>query len=104
MNHQDFGNIVFRKYIHNKPIHNHINTDPIDKIANADECDKHTNVGKSLATTIQNARISKGFKTQREFAQKLNLPVAIINQYETGKAMPDNKIMQRLRTVLGKLN
>lgn len=60
----------------------------------------HKTVSATLAKTIQQARIARGFKTQKDLAQALNVPPNIINQYESGKAIPDNSVMQKLRRIL----
>lgn len=53
-----------------------------------------------LATTIQQARSAKGM-TRQELAQKLNVKTGVIAEYETGKAVVDHKLLQRMSTVLG---
>jgi putative transcription factor len=54
-----------------------------------------------MAKAIQNGRIAKGFKTQKDLAVAIGVPANIINSYESGKAIPDNAILQKLRRVLG---
>jgi putative transcription factor len=49
-----------------------------------------------MAKAIQNGRIAKGFKTQKDLAVAIGVPANIINSYESGKA-----ILQKLRRVLG---
>lgn len=61
----------------------------------------HEKVSLSLAKTIQQARIGKGFKTQKDLAVAVGVPTNVINSYESGKAIPDNQILQKLRRVLG---
>jgi putative transcription factor len=58
-------------------------------------------VSVSMAKTIQQGRIAKGFKTQKDLANVIGVPVSVINSYESGKAIPDNAILQKLRKVLG---
>ena len=65
------------------------------------ELGTHEKVSLSMAKTIQQARIAKGFKTQKDLAVVIGIPVNIINAYESGKAIPDNAILQKLRKVLG---
>ena len=105
MKHQDFNPVIFRKPpTSSKLSRTHFEVNPIDKLANADDCGRHTSVGLALASRLQSARLLKGFKTQKELANRLNLPVNLINKYETGSALPDNKTMQKIRSILGKLN
>ena len=53
-----------------------------------------------LRLQIQKARTAKKM-SQKELAQKLNVKLEVINQYESGKVKPDNRILQRMGTVLG---
>ena len=59
----------------------------------------HKKVGKETGLTIQRARVSKQF-TQKDLAGLINVSTDIISSYESGKAIPDHKIMQKLRRVL----
>ena len=66
-----------------------------------EEIGTHEKVSVSLAKTIQQARIARGYKTQKELANAVGVKVDIINGYESGKMIPDNNVMQKLRRVLG---
>jgi putative transcription factor len=66
-----------------------------------EEIGTHEKVSMSLSKTIQQARIAKGFKTQKDLANAVGVKVDIINSYESGKIIPDNNIMQKLRRILG---
>ena len=70
------------------------------KLSEKTEPESHTTVSVSIGKTIQQARIAKGYKTQKDLAKALNIPPNVINQYECGKAIPDNAIMQKLRRIL----
>ena len=65
------------------------------------ELGTHEKVSLSMAKAIQNGRIAKGFKTQKDLAVAIGVPANVINSYECGKAIPDNAILQKLRKVLG---
>lgn len=65
------------------------------------ELGTHEKVSLSMAKAIQNGRIAKGFKTQKDLAVAIGVPANVINSYESGKAIPDNAILQKLRKVLG---
>lgn len=100
MNHQNWEQVVFRKNdTKNKttPNYERSKTQQLDQ-----ETEKlnHEKVGGSLGKTIQNARTANGYKTQKELANAINVDVKIISEYESGKAIPDNKILQKLRRVL----
>lgn len=49
---------------------------------------------------IQKARNNKGL-SQKQLAQQLNIKPDIINQYESGKIKPDNRILQKMGNILG---
>tara|TARA_B110000037_G_C17084964_1_gene491601 strand:- start:1006 stop:1332 length:327 start_codon:yes stop_codon:yes gene_type:complete len=70
------------------------------KLLEETEANSHKSVSVFIGKTIQQARIAKGYKTQKDLAKALNVPPNIINQYECGKAIPDNAIMQKLRRIL----
>lgn len=99
MNHQDWNPVV----LHKRPT-------PVNKVTpevsrevkiEREEIGTHEKVSMSLAKTIQQARIAKGFKTQKDLANAVGVKVDIINGYESGKMIPDNTLMQKLRRVLG---
>ncbi|KAL4219538.1 Endothelial differentiation-related factor 1 [Mactra antiquata] len=60
----------------------------------------HQTVGLEVSKLIQQARQAKGF-TQKELATKINEKQQIINEYEAGKAIPNNQIMSKLERTLG---
>lgn len=49
---------------------------------------------------IINARLSKKW-TQKEFAQKCNLPLQIVQQYEQGKGIPLQQHITKMNRILG---
>lgn len=81
----------------NKP---HFQKTNEQKMLEETEAGSHKTVSVSIGKTIQQARITRGYKTQKDLANALNVPPNIINQYECGKAIPDNSIMQKLRRIL----
>jgi putative transcription factor len=50
---------------------------------------------------IQQGRIAKGFKTQKDLAIAVGVNVSVIGSYESGRAIPDPAVLQKLRKVLG---
>ena len=81
MEHQDWKDIVFKK------------TQNIQKPHNPEEIKKETSMA------IQKARQVKKI-TQKDLALLLNLSPKIINDYESGKAIPDCKIIRKMEKVL----
>jgi len=71
-----------------------------DQKLEREEIGTHVKVGVTTAKAIQKARIIKGYNTQRELAMAVGVTPGIINSYESGKALPDPKTMQKLRRVL----
>ena len=53
-----------------------------------------------LRKQIQGARIAKNM-SQAQLAQHINEKPNVIQGYESGKAIPTNQILQKLRKVLG---
>lgn len=108
MNHQDWTEIILKNpnvkkltQEKEKPS-THFEVTKQQKIDKETENLSHEKVGLDVGKKIQNLRIAKGFKTQKQLANALNIKDDLIKQYETGKAIPDNQIMQKLKKVLGK--
>ena len=59
---------------------------------------KHTDHNFSVA--LQKARIAKGWK-QEDLAHRLNVHKTIVNQYESGKAIPNPQIIATMNRILG---
>ena len=99
MNHQDWNDVVFKKSS-SKQKQPHFDLTKEQKLDNENENLCHNMVGLSLGKQIQQARIAKGYKTQKDLAVVINSKPDIIASYENGKAIPDNNILQKLRRVL----
>lgn len=105
MEHQDWKQIILNKKFsaQNK---SHVLDRSTQEYSKAKKMDdetenvKHEQVGLSLGKKIQNARMAVGFKSQKDLAQAINVKSDVIMAYESGKAIPDNIIMQKLRRVL----
>lgn len=97
MEHQDWNPVILRKRVEpvKKPEVSRGN-----KIER-EEIGTHEKVTMSLAKLIQQERVAKGFKTQKDLANAVGVKVDIISGYESGKIIPDNAILQKLRRVLG---
>ena len=83
MNHQDWNPIV----IHGKTLPTQKAKVPHREVTKTQtELGTHEKVSLSVAKTIQQARIAKGYKTQKDFAVAVGVPANVINSYESGKA------------------
>ena len=96
---QDWTPIVLRKRVTPEKV-NHPEVSKEVKI-DREEIGTHEKVTMSLAKTIQQARVARGYKTQKELANAVGVKVDIIGGYESGKIIPDNTVLQKLRRVLG---
>ena len=60
----------------------------------------HDRVSLTLAQAIQKARNAQKL-TQKELATKINEKPSVINEYESGKAIPNNEVLGKLERALG---
>lgn len=70
------------------------------KLDNAEEAEKIETVSLSLSQKIQQGRADKGMK-QKDLATKINVKPQVIGDYESGRAVPDNKILGKIERALG---
>ena len=61
---------------------------------------QHAEVPHNLKLALQKGRAAKQW-TQKDLALKLNIKPVVINDYETGKAVPDNALISRMERALG---
>lgn len=57
-------------------------------------------INKKICAVIQKARLNKNL-TQKTLAQKINIQVSQLNDFESGKKKPDNAILGKLERILG---
>lgn len=102
--HQDFKEIIIRNPSTQK--NKNVSSQPsvvISKLQkqllNDDEVPKIKTFGKDNGKIIQNARTSRKM-TQEQLANQINEKKNVINSYEIGNIVPDNKILNKLRRVL----
>eukprot|EP00745_Piridium_sociabile_P008563 TRINITY_DN157912_c0_g1_i1.p1 TRINITY_DN157912_c0_g1~~TRINITY_DN157912_c0_g1_i1.p1 ORF type:complete len:145 (-),score=41.20 TRINITY_DN157912_c0_g1_i1:290-724(-) len=60
----------------------------------------HEHVSLDVSKLIQQGRQSKGM-SQKDLAQKINEKQQVINDYEAGKAIPNNQVMGKLERAVG---
>ena len=70
----------------------------IEKKADNDTL-KHKQLTLQMRQTIQKARTSKGL-TQKELANQCRLPVAVINEIESGKAIYNHQHIEKIKRIL----
>jgi len=70
------------------------------KLDNETEELKHQTVDKELRLAMMKARTAKGL-TQKQLAQQLNMQPQVINEYEAGKAIPNNAVIAKIERALG---
>ena len=64
---------------------------------------KHKKVSNELRLQIQKARNAQGM-TQKELAAKVGVKPIIINEYESGKAIPKGPELAKIKRALGYQN
>lgn len=70
------------------------------KLEESTEDFKHNTVDKDLSKAIQQARLAKKL-TQAQLATAINERQQIIQQYESGQAIPNPQILNKLDRALG---
>jgi len=60
----------------------------------------HDTIDLSIARLIQQARQSKEM-TQKELATRINEKPQVVNDYEAGRAIPNQQVMSKLERTLG---
>jgi putative transcription factor len=60
----------------------------------------HAKVPTELKLALQKARNAKGI-SQKQLATQLNMQPQVVNEYESGKAIPNNAIIAKFEKALG---
>ena len=103
MNHQDWTPVIIHGKaapVNQRPPPKHYERTKEQKLED-EELGTHKKVPLSMAKMIQQGRIAKGFKTQKDLAIAVGVNAGIISSYESGRAIPDPSVLQKLRRVLG---
>lgn len=72
----------------------------LKKLEESTDSFKHNTVNKNLAKAISQARLAKNM-TQAQLATSINERPQIIQEYESGKAIPNPQILLKLDRALG---
>jgi putative transcription factor len=118
MNHQDWTPVIFKKkapktvkdakkrgYV-TKRVKKQVGNPNTKRNVNSRKIEEETETFKiaKISTTvrkaIQQGRSDKSL-TQKELAQKINAKPTVINDYESGRAIPNNYILGKMEKVLG---
>uniref|UniRef100_A0A6C0BUV7 HTH cro/C1-type domain-containing protein n=1 Tax=viral metagenome TaxID=1070528 RepID=A0A6C0BUV7_9ZZZZ len=105
--HQDWNTIYFSasKHIGDNKIRENKKTTKIVSKENKMEKKieegnlKHDKTPAELGKNIQSKRLSQNM-TQKDLAQKLNIPVKMINEIESGKAKHNPQIISKIKRIL----
>eukprot|EP00002_Diphylleia_rotans_P009076 TRINITY_DN19090_c0_g1_i1.p1 TRINITY_DN19090_c0_g1~~TRINITY_DN19090_c0_g1_i1.p1 ORF type:complete len:133 (+),score=36.00 TRINITY_DN19090_c0_g1_i1:66-464(+) len=62
---------------------------------------RHQHVSLNLGRSIQQARQAKNM-TQKELAVLINEKQSVVNDYESGRAIPNSQIINKMEKALGK--
>jgi putative transcription factor len=60
----------------------------------------HKTLGLSVGKLIQQGRQTKGL-TQKELATKICEKIQVVNEYEAGKAIPNQQVLGKIERVIG---
>ncbi|KAK8806452.1 hypothetical protein WA538_003550 [Blastocystis sp. DL] len=72
----------------------------LHKVEDEEEVFTVPKVGLSFRLNLQKARQSKNM-TQKDLAAKLNVKTSVIQDYESGKVVPNNALISRMERILG---
>jgi len=70
------------------------------KIEEESENFRHNEITSDFKMALMQARTAKGWK-QKDLAQQVQQPPAVIQSYENGTAIPDGQVINRLNRALG---
>ncbi len=90
----NLSTVVQEKKVHN-PEGAHLH-----KIAEYNDAGTIPTVSMDVSKTIQKVRLDKGL-TQKDLAGKINEKPTIINDYESGKAIPNPQVLGKMERILG---
>ena len=76
------------------------NAQRMGKLENETEELSHKRVGDAVKKAIMQGRLAKKL-TQAQLAQQINEKPQIIQEYESGKAIPNQQVLSKLERILG---
>ena len=103
MGHQDWINVTFKKKniskISEKKNNIYKLSNKNKNIINEKFKFKNKNISLNFKKELQRARLFNKIN-QKDFASKLNIPIKIINDYESGKAIPNIQLILKMEKLL----
>ena len=84
----------------NKNKNNEVVNPNFKKIDESNDAGKHNTISNNIRILIIKGRNNKGW-TQKILANSINVKPSVINDYESGKAIPNNQILGKLERKLG---
>ena len=102
MDHQDWKPVVWTKKVEVKksPRSKRDSTsDHLRKLDEEDEKFSHPTVSRTVSQAIQQGRMGLKLK-QKDLAQRLNVKPDVVVQYESGKSIPSNQLLQKMERIL----
>jgi len=98
MEHQDFKTLYLRK---SKPKPKQTHTFQKERGDVTDDTQKpFKKIGHDFKQALLKARQAKSM-SQKDLAQKINVKPTVIQNYETGKVIPNGEIINKMNRVLG---
>ena len=104
MEHQNWDTFYIHANNQNKPKNEETKKPAISKETKMDQKIeegnlKHNKTPAELGKLIQSRRLSQNM-TQKDLAQKLNIPVKMINEIESGKAKHNPQVISKIKRIL----
>lgn len=97
------GNVSTQKKVgggENKSVHQGTTAAHLAKLENSNDEFKHSTVNRNLSQAIQQARLARQM-TQKQLATAINEKPQVIQQYESGQAIPNPQVINKMERVLG---
>lgn len=88
-----------KKPVPRRPVHTSKSGIPLSQLEEHSDIMNHKQLRKCVQKAIIAARCNKKY-SRTQLAQQIHVRVSIINDYESGNPIPDNKILQKLQKVL----
>ena len=104
MDHQDWNPIIFHKRVDKGASSSTREGNLQNKIEKSTGAEEDTvklpSVSLNVRQKLSAARCAKNL-SQQQLAEKMNVPKSVINDYESGKVVPNNNFLARVGTFLG---